>query len=140
MAQAPIGDTVDFAAPCLIPTCSMNDRASPARAAARFVRGVGCAQEDLTCPEHGLGNVLEEARTARDKVLREMMDITDDLARLSFTPSLLFVPPIDIAPPRLSSSPTHHQSLPLLGGKVLHYRWGLHDSSMFPGQGWHRMI
>jgi hypothetical protein len=32
------------------------------------------------CAEHGLVNILEEGRTAMDKVLREMMNITDEQA------------------------------------------------------------
>ena len=63
-----------------LPTCSMNDRASPARAAARKVLGLPDGDNDPTCAEHGLVNVLEEGRKAMDKVLREMMNITDEQA------------------------------------------------------------
>ena len=45
-----------------LPTCSMNDRASPARAAARKVLGLPDGDNDPTCAEHGLVNVLEEGR------------------------------------------------------------------------------
>ena len=60
-----------------LPTCSMNDRASTARAAARKVLGLPDGDDDPTCAEHGLVNILEEGRKAMDKVLREMMAITD---------------------------------------------------------------
>jgi hypothetical protein len=60
-----------------MPTCSMNDRASTARAAARKVLGLPDGDDDPTCAEHGLVNILEEGRKAMDKVLREMMEITD---------------------------------------------------------------
>ena len=63
-----------------IPTCSMNDRASPARAAARRVLGLPDGDNDPTCAEHALVNILEEGRKAIDKVLREMMNITDEQA------------------------------------------------------------
>eukprot|EP00966_Prymnesium_polylepis_P073460 1705218-Prymnesium_polylepis.1 len=52
----------------------MNDRASTARAAARKVLGLPDGDDDPTCAEHGLVNILEEGRK---KVLREMMEITD---------------------------------------------------------------
>ena len=65
-----------------MPTCTMNDRASPARKAARLVlrQALGLpddGDDDPTCAEHGLVNILEEGRKAMDKVLREMMEITD---------------------------------------------------------------
>eukprot|EP00966_Prymnesium_polylepis_P023601 543180-Prymnesium_polylepis.1 len=63
-----------------LPTCSMNDRASPARAAARKVLGLPDGDNDPTCAEHGLVNILEEGRKAMDKVLREMMAISDEQA------------------------------------------------------------
>jgi hypothetical protein len=58
-------------------TCSMNDRASPARAAARLVLGLSEGDDDPTCAEHGLVNILEAGRKAMDAVLREMMNISD---------------------------------------------------------------
>ena len=60
-----------------LPTCSMNDRASPARAAARKALGLPEGENDPTCAEHGLVNILEEGRKAMDKVLRQMMEISD---------------------------------------------------------------
>ena len=65
-----------------IPTCSMNDRASPARRAARLVLGLDPddMDNDPTCAEHALVNILEEGRKAMDAVLREMMNISDEQA------------------------------------------------------------
>ena len=68
-----------------MPTCTMNDRASPARKAARLVlrRALGLdddGDDDPTCAEHALVNILEEGRKAMDKVLREMMNISDEQA------------------------------------------------------------
>ena len=63
-----------------LPTCSMNDRASTARAAARKALGLDDGDNDPTCAEHGLVNILEEGRKAIDKVLRDMMNITDEQA------------------------------------------------------------
>lgn len=66
---------------------AINDRASTARKAARMVlaklRGVEVEtiQDGPTCAEHAWVNyILEEGRKAIDKVLREMMNITDELA------------------------------------------------------------
>jgi hypothetical protein len=47
-----------------LPTCSMNDRASTARAAARKALGLDDGDNDPTCAEHGLVNILEEGRKA----------------------------------------------------------------------------
>eukprot|EP00966_Prymnesium_polylepis_P020799 478648-Prymnesium_polylepis.1 len=65
-----------------VPTCSMNDRASPARRAARIVLGLDPddMDNDPTCAEHALVNILEEGRKAMDAVLREMMNITEEQA------------------------------------------------------------
>lgn len=63
-----------------VPTCSMNDRASTARAAARKVLGLPDGDDDPTCAEHGLVNILEAGRKAMDGVLREMMNISDEQA------------------------------------------------------------
>ena len=63
------------------PTCSMNDRASPAQAAARLVLGLLPGDDDPTCAEHGLVNILEEGRKAMDTVLRGMMNISDAQVR-----------------------------------------------------------
>ena len=68
-----------------MPTCSMNDRASPARKAARLVlrKALGLpddGDDDPTCAEHALVNILEEGRKAIDRVLRAMMSITEEQA------------------------------------------------------------
>jgi hypothetical protein len=65
-----------------LPTCSMNDRASPARRAARIVLGLDPddMDNDPTCAEHALVNILEEGRKAMDAVLREMMNISEEQA------------------------------------------------------------
>ena len=60
-----------------LPTCSMNDRASTARLAARIILGLGDGDDDPTCAEHALVNVLEEGRKAMDTILRELMNFTD---------------------------------------------------------------
>ena len=60
-----------------LPTCSMNDRAANSRKGARLVLGLADGDDDLTCAEHALVNILEEGRKAMDKVLRAMMNITD---------------------------------------------------------------
>ena len=54
-----------------VPTCSMNDRASTPRAAARKVLDITHGDDDPTCAEHGLVNILREGREAMDAVLRE---------------------------------------------------------------------
>ena len=61
-------------------TCSMNDRAANGRKAARLVVGLLDGDDDPTCAEHGLVNILEEGRKAMDRVLREMMNISDEQA------------------------------------------------------------
>ena len=61
-------------------TCSMNDRAANGRKAARLVVGLLDGDDDPTCAEHGLVNIMEEGRKAMDKVLREMMNISDEQA------------------------------------------------------------
>ena len=63
-----------------LPTCAMNDRASPARAAARLVLGLKDGDNDPTCAEHALVNILEEGRKAMDAILREMMQISEEQA------------------------------------------------------------
>ena len=62
------------------PSCTMNDRAAPARKASRLVRGVADGNDDPTCAHHGVTNIFEEGRKAIDCVLREMMHITDEQA------------------------------------------------------------
>lgn len=76
--------TVDVRAASLmrkfVPTCGMNDRNATARAATRKVLGLQDGDDDPTCAEHALVNVLEEGRKAMDRVLRGMMNITDEQA------------------------------------------------------------
>ena len=62
------------------PTCAMNDRAANARAAARRVLGLPDGDDDPTCSEHGLVNILEKAREAIDAIVRRMMNISDEQA------------------------------------------------------------
>ena len=62
------------------PTSSMQDRAAPACKAGRLVRGVADGEDDPTCAHHGITNVFEEGRKAIDRVLREIMNITDEQA------------------------------------------------------------
>ena len=61
-----------------MPTCAMNDRASNGRKAVRIILGLADGDDDPTCAEHALVNILEEGRKAMDKVLREMMSISDE--------------------------------------------------------------
>eukprot|EP00965_Chrysotila_dentata_P154091 5092777-Pleurochrysis_carterae.AAC.1 len=58
----------------------MNDRAAAARKAARLVRGDDEAANDPTCAHHAITNIFEESRKAMDSVVREMMNITDEMA------------------------------------------------------------
>ena len=60
------------------PASSMNDRAAPARKAARLVRGADV--DDPTCAHHAITNIFEEGRKAVDGVLRAMMNITEEQA------------------------------------------------------------
>lgn len=73
-----------------MPTCSMNDRALPARKAARLVlrKALGLpddGDDDPTCAEHALVNILEEGRKGIDVVLRAMMHITEEQAESDAT-------------------------------------------------------
>eukprot|EP00965_Chrysotila_dentata_P033282 1108653-Pleurochrysis_carterae.AAC.1 len=58
----------------------MNDRAAAARKAARLVRGENEANDDPTCAHHAITNIFEDGRKAMDGVVREMMNITDEMA------------------------------------------------------------
>jgi hypothetical protein len=60
-----------------MPTCACNDRAANGRKGARLVLGLADGDDDPTCAEHALCNILEEGRKAIDRVLRAMMEITD---------------------------------------------------------------
>jgi len=67
----------------LKPDCTMNDRASTARKASCYVRGVGAdGNSDPTCAHHAIINIFEEARKAMDGVLKAIMNITEELATL----------------------------------------------------------
>ena len=63
---------------------TMNDRAAPARKAARLARGgdgtggEGDVVDDPTCAHHAVANVGEEGRKAIDKVLKAKMNITEE--------------------------------------------------------------
>jgi len=60
------------------PSSSMNDRAAPARKAARLVRGVAEGEDDPTCAHHGIVNIFEGGRKEIDKVLKAAMNITEE--------------------------------------------------------------
>jgi hypothetical protein len=62
------------------PESSMNDRASTARKAARGVRGVAEGEDDPTCAHHAVSNIFGDGHKAIDKVLRELMNITEEQA------------------------------------------------------------
>lgn len=63
-----------------IPTCGMNDRAANARKATRIILGLDDGDDDPTCSEHALVNILEEGRKAIDAVVRRLMNISDEQA------------------------------------------------------------
>ena len=92
-----------------LPTCSMNDRASTARAAARLVVGLLPGDDDPTCAEHALVNILEAGRKAMDSVLREMMNISD--AQAEGVTNLHLVPEARAADPEPQTR--SHKSSPL---------------------------
>ena len=60
------------------PASSMNDRAAAARKAARLVRGAEV--DDPSCAHHAITNIFEEGRKAVDKLLRALMNISDEQA------------------------------------------------------------
>eukprot|EP00965_Chrysotila_dentata_P078627 2591384-Pleurochrysis_carterae.AAC.1 len=64
-----------------VPASTMNARAAAACKAARLVRGDDEANDDPTCAQHAITNIFEEGRKAKDAVVREMMNITDEMAR-----------------------------------------------------------
>lgn len=70
----------------LVPTSSMNDRASTARKAARLVLGGdgkggdGDVPNGATCGHHCVANVGEDGRKEIDWILRHDMQITDEQA------------------------------------------------------------
>ena len=104
-----------------LPTCACNDRASTARLAARLVLGLGEGDDDPTCAEHALVNILEEGRKAMDAILRELMNFTDEQAaahadkiKAMRTCVGWFSSPVCALIYQAPSAPTpHHRSLPL---------------------------
>eukprot|EP00965_Chrysotila_dentata_P096709 3196280-Pleurochrysis_carterae.AAC.1 len=59
----------------------MNDRAAAARKAARLVRGDDEDADDPTCAHYAITNIFEaQGRKAMDDVVREMLNITDEMA------------------------------------------------------------
>ena len=70
----------------LTPASATNDRAAPARKAARLSRGgdgsggSSDVQDDPTCAHHAVANVGEEGRKAIDKILKAKMAITEEQA------------------------------------------------------------
>jgi hypothetical protein len=64
----------------------MNDRAAPARKAARLVMGgngsggEGDVDDGATCAHHAIANIGEEGRKAIDRGLKAKMNITDEQA------------------------------------------------------------
>eukprot|EP00966_Prymnesium_polylepis_P275736 6370906-Prymnesium_polylepis.1 len=75
----------------LRPSSTMNDRAAPARKAARLARGGdgsggdGDVADDPTCAHHAVANIGEEGRKAIDKILKAYMAITDEQAQSDAT-------------------------------------------------------
>ena len=65
---------------------TMNDRAAPARKAARLARGGdgsggdGDVADDPTCAHHAVANIGEDGRKAIDKILKAKMNITEEQA------------------------------------------------------------
>eukprot|EP00965_Chrysotila_dentata_P227488 6196047-Pleurochrysis_carterae.AAC.4 len=62
------------------PDPTINDRATAARKAARLVRGDPEATDDPTCGNHAITNIFEEGHKAIEGVVREMMNIMDEMA------------------------------------------------------------
>jgi hypothetical protein len=60
-----------------MPTCACNDRAANGRKGARLVLGLADGDDDPTCTEHALVNILEEGRKTMDEVLRKLVEITE---------------------------------------------------------------
>eukprot|EP00965_Chrysotila_dentata_P117043 3868215-Pleurochrysis_carterae.AAC.1 len=58
----------------------MNDRAAASRKAACLVGGDDEAADDPTCARHPITNIFEEGSKAMDAVVREVMNITDEVA------------------------------------------------------------
>ena len=88
-----------------LPTCAINDRASNGRLASRRVLGLADGDDDPTCAEHALVNILEEGRKAMDKILRELMNFTEE----QVLPSPSYVLPCSPLPipPSLHPDPYH---------------------------------
>eukprot|EP00965_Chrysotila_dentata_P018515 616759-Pleurochrysis_carterae.AAC.1 len=63
-----------------VPASTMNDRAAVARKAARLVRGDDETNDNPTCAHHAITSIFEEGRKAMDAVVREVMNITDEMA------------------------------------------------------------
>eukprot|EP00965_Chrysotila_dentata_P136911 4528539-Pleurochrysis_carterae.AAC.1 len=64
----------------IVPASTMNSRAAAARKAVRLVRGDDEAADDPTYAHHAITNIFEEGRKAMERVVREMMNITDEMA------------------------------------------------------------
>ena len=80
--DAGITEGVSPIIPGFKPSSTMNDRASTARKASRYIRGVGAdGQNDPTYAHHAITNIFEEARKAMDGVLKAMMNITEEQAK-----------------------------------------------------------
>ena len=55
-------------------------RGASSAALERALRQMRDGDDDPTCAEHALVNILEEGRKAMDAILREMMEITEEQA------------------------------------------------------------
>lgn len=81
-----VSDDVSPAILEFTPSASMNDRAAPARKAARLTRGgdgkgaENDVLDDPTCAHHGVTNIFEEGRKAVDGIMKQVMNITDEQA------------------------------------------------------------
>eukprot|EP00965_Chrysotila_dentata_P241780 6204486-Pleurochrysis_carterae.AAC.2 len=58
----------------------MIERAAVARKAARLVHRDNETAKDPTCAHHVITNIFGEGRKAKDGVVREMMNTTDEMA------------------------------------------------------------
>eukprot|EP00965_Chrysotila_dentata_P036898 1227834-Pleurochrysis_carterae.AAC.1 len=62
---------------------TMNNRATAAHKAARVVRRDDEAINDPTCVHHAITNIFKEGRKAMNAVVRETMNITDEMATIT---------------------------------------------------------
>eukprot|EP00965_Chrysotila_dentata_P171386 5656059-Pleurochrysis_carterae.AAC.1 len=65
-----------------VPALTMNDGAAAARKAARLVRRDDETPDDPRCAQRSITNIFKEGRKAMDGVVREILNITDEMAAI----------------------------------------------------------